>query len=461
MPWFWFILMLMTLLLGNSAGASHSLGVWLQGMTKSEPNLLVLMGPMLLVLLLTKVWMVYIGRYVENEELSFEAAAKMWEQGLSWATVVGATAIIFLEPLAGITYRVQQAREYSESLATLMALVPVLLFALVMDSLAYQWEQYVFENASQSDGAKLEQPHSFLWRRAQFQWLLPVVPIMISCLGVDLLKLVVTESVLERWAIFFVPALSILVAGLVGWILLSVSTASLPKDHPHAGKWRELFREVGAPIRELRILRTGNRMNNAMLIGFLPRWRYVILTDKLLATLSMRELEMVLLHEAAHSKCRHGLKRFLVVISGLALLALVFRAWGFTLGLVSTWNAADSANMWIWQIVFWGGVGCMLGLCIGVVRAVKWIWHSTELEADRVACELSVRVRQIEYFVPQPTEVTAWNVRRQHWKSAMELSAALYNLVGDEKRAARDTWTHPSVKSRVQKLADLFAFADG
>lgn len=198
MPWFWFILMLMTLLLGNSAGASHGLGVWLQGMTKSEPNLLVLMGPMLLVLLLTKVWMVYIGRYVENEELSFEAAAKMWEQGLNWATVVGATAIIFLEPLAGITYRVQQAREYSESLATLMALVPVLLFALVMDSLAYQWEQYVFENASQSDGAKLEQPHSFLWRRAQFQWILPVVPIMISCLGVDLLKLVVTESVLEQ-----------------------------------------------------------------------------------------------------------------------------------------------------------------------------------------------------------------------------------------------------------------------
>lgn len=457
MPWFWFILMLMALLVGNSAGSANSLAAFLQGMMKNDPNFLVLIGPSLVALLLAKAWMVYIGRYVETGELSHEAASSMWEHGLRWATILGASVMVLLEPLSGVTNQVLNAKEYSETWATLLALSPLILFALMMDSLAYQWEQYCFQSIPGKITSTLEKPVLFLWRKAQFNWLMPLVPMFISCLGVDLLRLFVPEEMLQRWAILFVPVLSLLVAVVVGGLLLSLWTESMTQSHPQGKQWLQLFQEIGEPVRDIRIWRTGNRINNAMLLGLVSRFRYVILTDKLLATLTTRELEMVLLHEAAHSKCRHGLKRFLTLAVGLALLGAAFQVWTWGLGMLDAWNSAEATNLSVWKIAYWGGVVCLFLLSALLAGCVKWIWHRTELEADRVACQLSVQLRRLEYAAVEMPEVHHWNERRQQWKSAMELSTALYNLVGSEERAARDTWTHPSVKSRVQKLADFFA----
>jgi Zn-dependent protease with chaperone function len=457
MPWFWFILMLMALLVGNSVGSSSSLAAFLQGLQKNEPNFLVLIGPSMVALLLAKAWMVYIGRYVESGELSQEAASNMWEHGLRWATILGASGLVLLEPLAGVTDQVVNAKEYSETWATLLALMPLLLFALMMDSLAYQWEQYCFQSAEDSASSSLEKPLLFLWRKAQFGWLMPLAPMLISCMGVDLLKLIFSEEMLQQWAILFVPVLSLLVAMAVGGMVLSVWTESMMQTHPHGKQWQKLFQEIGEPVRDIRIWRTGNRINNAMLLGFVSRFRYVILTDKLLSTLTTRELEMVLLHEAAHSKCQHGLKRFLMLAGGLATLGTAFQLWCWGIGNLDSWNPAETMSLGVWRIAYWGGVVGLFLLSLLLARCVKWIWHRTELEADRVACQLSVQFRQGEYSAGESTEVLHWNKRRQHWKSAMELSTALYNLVGNEQRAARDTWTHPSVKSRVRELANFFA----
>lgn len=458
MPWFWFILMLLTLLVGNSASSPSGFAAILQGMAKSDPNPLVLLGPALVALLLAKAWMVYIGRYVESGDLSLESAANMWGLGLRWATFLGASAIALLEPLAGVTNQVLRAKEYSETWGMLLALMPLLLFAMMMDSLAYQWEQYcVHRTQSEKNASELEKPWLFLWRKAQFSWLLPVIPMLFSCLGVDLLKLCVSEEVLQRWTVLFVPLLALVVALAVGWLLLSMWTESLGKDHPHGKQWLHLYCEIGEPLRDIRVWRTGNRINNAMLLGFTSRFRYVILTDKLLNSLSPRELEMVLLHEAAHSKCRHGVKRFSLLAIGVAVMASAFQGWCWLVTSSDSWNSGLDFGSVAWNTAYWGGVAGLFLLGVAWAWSIKWLWHQTELEADRVACLLSAQLRQEEYAASGPGITQGWNERRQLWKSAMELSAALCNLVGSEQRASRDSWTHPSVKARVQKLAEDFA----
>lgn len=458
MPWFWFILMLLTLLVGNSASSPSGFAAILQGMAKSDPHPLVLLGPALVALLLAKAWMVYIGRYVESGDLSLESAANMWGLGLRWATLLGASAIALLEPLAGVTNQVLRAKEYSETWGMMLALMPLLLFALMMDSLAYQWEQYCVQTTQpEKIASELEKPWLFLWRKAQFSWLLPVIPMLFSCLGVDLLKLCVSEDVLQRWAVLFIPLLALVVSLAVGWLLLSLWTETLDKAHPYGKQWLQLFHEIGEPLRDIRVWRTGNRINNAMLLGFTSRFRYVILTDKLLNTLSPRELEMVLLHEAAHSKCCHGLKRFSLLGVGVAVMVCAFQGWCWLVASSDSGSSGQDLDSVAWKTAYWGGVTGLFLLSVGWAWSVKWLWHQTELEADRVACLLSAQLRQGEYAVSEPGITQGWNERRQLWKSAMELSAALSNLVGNEQRASRDSWTHPSVKVRVQKLAEVFA----
>lgn len=460
MAWFWFLLMLLLLMLGNSTASSSGIGSILlglsnaQGPTQKEINPLILIGPMMVVLLLIKAWMIYIGRYVENGELSSESANKMWESGHRCGMILGTILLVVLEPVAGITHCALQFQLYSETLATCIVILPLVLFALLTDSIAYQWDQYRCEEPHFAPQPTLERPLLYLCRRAQSSWLLPLLPIVLSCLGVDALKLIFSEQILETWAILFVPLLSALVAMLITSSLLAFCTESALHTHAQSQRWLQLFREVDAPVRDIRIWHTGNRINNALLLGFFAKFRYVILTDKLLNTLTFRELEMVLLHEAAHGKCRHGLKRFLVLGLGTGTLAVACRGWLWSITALS-----DSAHVaqFVSMVAYWGGLVGLCGLCIAVFRMVRGFWHRTELEADRVACLLSAGVRKEEYAVGGALACQNWRESRQHWKSAMELSAALHNLVGSEQRAARDTWTHPSVKSRVQKLSEFFA----
>jgi len=460
MAWFWFLLMLLLLMLGNSTEASSGIGSILQrfsyshGPTESDANPLILIGPMMFVLLLVKAWMIYIGRHVESGELSSESASKMWDSGHRWGTILGAALVVVLEPAAGITRGVLQFQKYSETLATFLSILPLVLFAVLIDSIAYQWEQYCSEEPHFAPQPTLEKPLLYLGRRAQSSWLLPLLPIMLSCLGVDVFKLIFSEAILEKWAIVFVPLLSALVAMIISSSLLAFCTESAVHTHAQGQRWLQLFQEVDAPVRDIRLWHTGNRINNAMLLGFFARFRYVILSDKLLNTLTSRELEMVLLHEAAHGKCRHGIKRFLVLGLGIGTLAVAWQGWRWS---ANALRDSTSLAQFVSMVVYWGGLVSLGLLGLAVFWWVRGFWHRTELEADRVACLLSVGLRRAEYYVGDAGECQNWSESRQHWKSAMELSAALYNLVGTEQRAARDTWTHPSVKSRVQKLSEFFA----
>ncbi len=92
--------------------------------------------------------------------------------------------------------------------------------------------------------------------------------------------------------------------------LLPVGARRIWKTRPLArGPLRERLeataRRLSFRCRDLLVWDTAGLVANAAIVGFLPRWRYVVLTDALLGVLRPGEVEAVFGHEAGHAKRRH------------------------------------------------------------------------------------------------------------------------------------------------------------
>jgi Zn-dependent protease with chaperone function len=81
------------------------------------------------------------------------------------------------------------------------------------------------------------------------------------------------------------------------------------------------FQEKGFKYRKL--LRWSifqGRMLTAGIMGIIPRYRYVLVTDALMEALSVEELEAVMAHEMGHAKYRHMLLYLLFILGYAAIL---------------------------------------------------------------------------------------------------------------------------------------------
>ncbi|MBX3358794.1 MAG: M48 family metalloprotease [Phycisphaeraceae bacterium] len=66
-----------------------------------------------------------------------------------------------------------------------------------------------------------------------------------------------------------------------------------------------LCNRYGVRVRNLLVWRTHGALVNGAVMGFVGRFRYILLTDALLDSLTTREVEAVMAHEVAHVRRRH------------------------------------------------------------------------------------------------------------------------------------------------------------
>lgn len=66
--------------------------------------------------------------------------------------------------------------------------------------------------------------------------------------------------------------------------------------------------------RDILVWNTDQRMRNAAISGLLPNWRYILLSDRLLADLPEQHVESVFLHEVGHAHHHHHLRLMVVMI---------------------------------------------------------------------------------------------------------------------------------------------------
>lgn len=113
----------------------------------------------------------------------------------------------------------------------------------------------------------------------------------------------------------------------VAWVILVLVAVPLlavrvmptrPLEDPVRARLDALVERAGVRIREIRVLDTrSQQVANALVMGPLPRLRYVLVTDHLLERLDEDEVEAVVAHELGHAKQHH----VLVKLGALLLLA--------------------------------------------------------------------------------------------------------------------------------------------
>ncbi len=130
------------------------------------------------------------------------------------------------------------------------------------------------------------------------------------------------NSVAEPLELAGLGALVLLMSPL--FIRLAWPTRSMPAG-PLRRRLERVARRVGFRFSDLLIWDTGNLMVNACVTGVLPWFRYVLLTDSLVETLSPAEAAAVFGHEVGHVAHRHLPFFGFFFLGSLGVLALLAR----------------------------------------------------------------------------------------------------------------------------------------
>lgn len=248
--------------------------------------------------------------------------------------------------------------------------------------------------------------------RSSVAWL--VVPVVILLGTADLISLLPiskgSANLLSLVTIIlFVPL-------VLPWLIRHLfKTTRLDES---TDEWiRQLVSSAG--LRSVRAMRwdTGGRTFNAMVAGFVPPLRTLLITDRLLDELPREQIAMVVLHEAAHVRRRHVPIRMLTILP----------AWGT--GMLLTNLIGDQA----WASAAGSIVGVLLTVLI--LRSVA---YRTEYDADVQACRMAVKIGDQVECVPTTYE-----------QASDAMSAALMRVTFDEPSSRKATWLHPGVADRI------------
>ncbi len=201
----------------------------------------------------------------------------------------------------------------------------------------------------------------------------------------------------------------------------------------------DLVAAAGMPRLDVRYWDTDMKSANAVVVGFFPGLRSLLLTDRLIRDIPAAQLRLIVLHEVAHIRRGHIWLRMLSVVPGWLAAGAVMQYLGTEPAMILISNTA--------------AIAATLGL-------LRLSAHATEFDADRVACELSMRLPfgDQETGGLAPGDADATSPAQAH---ARLLCRTLINVTGGVEAAKRSSWLHPSVVARCERLLDWADAIDG
>ncbi|GAA4466374.1 M48 family metalloprotease [Novipirellula rosea] len=175
-----------------------------------------------------------------------------------------------------------------------------------------------------------------------------------------------------------------------------------------------------AGLRRTKMVRWQTEGNsfNALITGFVPPLRTLLLSDRLLDELPREQVAMVVLHEAAHLRRRHVPLRMFSILPAWAVGAMV------------THFAGEAS----WAMV----AGSVVAIALTLVM-LRWVAYRTEFDADVQACRFAEQIASSVEGVPST-----------YTAAAETLSRALIRVTADHPAARKPTWLHPGVVDRIE-----------
>ena len=189
----------------------------------------------------------------------------------------------------------------------------------------------------------------------------------------------------------------------------------------------------GFQIRDILVWQTDSMVVNAAVAGFLPRLRYVFLTDGLLERLGDEEIEAVFGHEFGHVRHRHVPLRVAAMLIPLSLWLLVSQTCPSAVDALESWlGAGDLAARAPLALVALAAMGAY------VLAVFGFYSRRLESQADLFACRFRDGQFSPETFV-----------------------SALEKLADAQGNRRARSWQHASVARRVEILQALARDEEG
>lgn len=240
-----------------------------------------------------------------------------------------------------------------------------------------------------------------------------------------LVMLLATDAV--RWAGLFDEQSSAAVTAVLAMIAVPLTVPLIVRriwktrtvDPVHRDWTARLLASAGMKRLPMRVWDTQMRSYNAVVAGFVPGLRWMVVTDRLFSEMSPRDLSMVMLHEVAHVRRGHVWLRMLAMIPSWLVAAILTQSFAASpLVAVVTNLIAIAATL----------------------LTLRWVAHATERDADRVACRMSMSL---------PSEL---DPPRTEQEAAHRYCQSLRWVTRRDPSPGKASWLHPSVDDRCARL---------
>ena len=191
---------------------------------------------------------------------------------------------------------------------------------------------------------------------------------------------------------------------------------------------------------------TRGQVMNAMVVGVVPRARYVVFTDRLLDSLAPDELDAVFGHEVGHAK--HGHIPFYVLFFILSAIAVT--------GLVGLGTAALAENGWIDAVAWepWAGLPPLVALIGYIFLAFGFLSRQCERQADLYGCRVASGGDTI---APQGIDAMVRALEKVADPSGLDAATATGRRPSFPRRmvALFRSWQHGSIQERIRYLLEV------
>ena len=287
--------------------------------------------------------------------------------------------------------------------------------------------------------------HPTCWRSSvwnplltRIQWqLFPILlPLAIVLIARDLLEQSsLWHQLTTTWQIGLLSTASMLVVLLIFPSVLKFWLPTGPLPHTDLQKLVDRTdRELQLKLSETAEWQTGHRLANALVLGWLPGTRRILISDVLCWALTPPQLFAVFLHEAGHLKHHHLWWRLsVIVLAGEVLL----------LGSIATQRELNLDQVGISPDALLAILG-MIGLLLLTALLMGYVSRALEFEADSFALEYMKAMRTDLAGSPAATDFSAGP---DDLISAIRSTAELTGISPDQV-----TWMHPSISERIERL---------
>lgn len=368
---------------------------------------------------------------------------KAWKSGLLWIWVITSPTYLYFSGWLSVPQREDWMLSSYFVLISWWAL-PAVTLAVLLDISEYRLLRTIQSYVEQVTSEKLSDTSASIMSTrsigrgrkpssVQHEWIVVALPCIIACCFIDAfafaesglrqlpmnaLATVTWTPIIVRGAIVAFAFLA--VAAIYPFLVVkywSVQHESLPQIV--LDNWLK----AGGTESQVRVWKTGYRINGAMVVGWAFPFRYLLVSDRLLAEASSETLRMIVLHEIGHIQRYHAWLRILpVFLGGIILTFLVTTGQG-----------------WI-----------MAGLVVAVLIGQSWllskIAYWTEFDADRSAAEAF-----FDQILSNPSDTRFQSPQELRYFASMAMADALKKIV-PSRYHGRSTWLHPSVKAREASL---------